>query len=133
MKTCIYTYDIDKAHHNNFSDIHNIDLIQFNPDNYYGSWDIKDIKNNVTKTIDKRKLSIFINHILEYILYYQDNDDKLWDYKICVNEYLICFEIYLDIHKLITKLENKLEKKHNYLIYLLSRTIKYENECYSCC
>jgi len=121
MKILVYSKE-------RYSNINNITSIEYDPTYYNGSWVFYDNINNNKYILNCKSNSIFLNKILEYILYYQNNNNKIWSYFCYTNNNVIIIDIYLDINLLEKKLlKNKLKKKHNYLLFLLAYTYQKNN------
>ena len=127
MKILVYT----KATICNKSCLKKVTHVEYDPANYHGGWVFTDLEEDTSCVISNNNFSLFANHVLEYILYYQNNGTgkQIWSF-ICrpegVNNLVLL--IYLDFDILEHKIKNdKLEKKHHHLLYLLAYTIKLEN------
>lgn len=122
MKILVYSKE-------KYSNINNITSIEYDPTYNNGSWVFYDSINNNRYILNCKSNSIFLNKILEYIIYYQNKEKKIWSYICYTNNSIITIDIYLDINLLEQKiLNNKLKKKHSYLLYLLAYTYKKNND-----
>ena len=126
MKQLTYTFTKYSANSNLLK---NITRTEFDPTNYHGSWVFYDDEQNTSCVMEQRNCSLFVNHVLEFIIYYQNNKRKMWSFEsIPCNSNKIQINVYIDLDILEEMLvKGELKKKYQHHIYLLAYTYKLEN------
>jgi SNF2 family DNA or RNA helicase len=125
MKILAYstTYYINNSHL-----LKKITRMEHDLNNYNGSWIFFDDIEKTSCILDHRDCSSFLNNIMTYIIYYQNDKNAIWfiEYSLNNSNY-IKIDVFIDIDILEKLLVyDKLKRKHEYLIYMLTYTHKLE-------